>query len=95
MYYCLPRPSECPSHNDNYAFWNNAGSFRNDQELEQWPGAHRITKIFEIGSRLTGTPRRDLFFMPIWGSLPYSTRHWKEEDGSINTDNPISEGLIV
>lgn len=79
----------------DYAFWNDAGSFRDDQEFEQWPGAHRILEIFETGSRLTGTPRRDLFFMPIWSSPPDSMMHWKEEDGPINTDNSISEGLIA
>jgi len=77
-----------------YAFWNDAGSFRGDQEFDQWPGAYRVPEIFEIGSRLTGTPRKDLLFMPIWGSPPYSMRHWKEEDGPISTDNAISEGLI-
>ena len=78
-----------------YAFWNDAGSFRDDQEFEEWPGAHRVPEIFEIGSRLTGTPRKDLFFMPIWGAPPYSMRHWKEEDGPIDTNNAISEGLIA
>ena len=79
----------------DYAFWNDAGSFRDDQEFDQWPGSHRVPEIFEVGSRLTGTPRKDLFFMPIWGSPPYWMKHWKEEDGPINTDNPISEGLIL
>ena len=78
----------------DYAFWNDAGSFRADQEFDQWPGAYRVPEIFEIGSRLTGTPRKDLFFMPIWGSIPYSMRFWKEEDGPIDTRNAISEGLI-
>lgn len=78
----------------DYAFWNDAGSFRDEQEFDQWPGARRIPEIFEIGSRLTGTPRKDLFFMPIWGSPPYSMRSWKEKDGPINTDNAISEGLV-
>jgi len=78
----------------DYAFWNDAGSFRDDQEFDQWPGSRRVPEIFEVGSRLTGTPRNDLFFMPIWGSPPYSMRFWKEEDGPINTGSPISEGLI-
>ena len=79
----------------DYAFWNDAGSFRDDQEFGQWPGAYRVPEIFEIGSRLTGTPRKDLLFMPIWGSPPRSMRYWKEEDGPINTVNPVSEGLIL
>jgi hypothetical protein len=73
----------------DYAFWNDAGSFRDDQEFDQWPGAHRIPEIFEIGSRhLTGTSRKDLFFMPIWGSPPTFDGAWKEEDGPINTATP-------
>jgi hypothetical protein len=79
----------------DYAFWNDAGSFRDDQEFEQWPGAHRISEIFKIGSNLTGTPRRDLFFIPIWGSPPYSMSRWMEEDGPIDTGNSISEGSIA
>ena len=77
----------------DYAFWNDAGSFRDDQEFDQWPGAHRVPEIFEIGSRLTGTPRKDLFFMPISGPPPYSMRFWKEKDGPKNAGNAISEGL--
>jgi len=79
----------------DYAFWNDAGSFRDEQEFDQWPGARRIPEIFEIGSRLTGTLRKDLFFMPIWGSPPYSMRSWKEEDGPVDTGNAISEGLFT
>jgi len=77
----------------DYAFWNDAGSFRDNQEFDRWPGAYRIPEIFEIGSRLTGTSREDLLFMPIWGSPPFSMRYWKEEDGPLNTRRPVSEGL--
>jgi hypothetical protein len=79
----------------DYAFWNDAGSFRDDQAFDKWPGAHRVPEIFEIGSRLTGTPHKDLFFIPIWGSPPLTMMFWKEEDGPINTRNPISEGLKI
>ena len=79
----------------DYAFWNDAGSFRDDQEFDRWPGAYRIPEIFETGSRLTGTSVKDLFFMPIWGSPPWSMRYWTEEDGPINTRTPISEGLEI
>jgi len=76
----------------DYAFWCDAGSFRLNQEFEQWPGAYRIPEIFGTGSRLTGTPSKDLLFMPLWGSPPHSMSDWKEEDGPINTPDAISEG---
>jgi len=79
----------------DYAFWSDAGCFRSDQEFEQWPGAYRVPEIFGTGSRLTGTPLKDLLFMPIWGAPPHSMNDWKEEDGPINTPDAVSEGLVA
>ena len=79
----------------DYAFWNDAGSFRDDQDYGYWPGAYRVPEIFELGSRMTGTPRKDLIFMPIWGIHPPRLASWKEEDGPVDISDSLSEGSIA
>ena len=78
-----------------WAFWNDAGSFRDDQEFTAWPDRHRISEIFLEGSRLTGTRVKDLFFMPIWDSPGDDLKGWQEDDGPIQPHGSVSEGGFI
>jgi len=78
-----------------WAFWNDAGSFRDDQEFTAWPDRHRISDIFREGSRLAGTRAKDLFFMPIWDSPGDDLKGWQEDDGPIQSPNSVSEGKLI
>jgi hypothetical protein len=73
----------------DYVFWNDAGSFREDNVYKIWPHPSRIDEIWKEGSRLSGTKAEDLLFFPIQHP-PYSARNWNEDMGPIDTD--FSEG---
>jgi len=75
-----------------WAFWNDAGSFRDDQEFTVWPDQHRIREIFLEGSNLTGTRAKDLLFMPIWNSPGDELKGWQEDDGPVQPHDSVSEG---
>lgn len=82
-------------HNYDYAFWNDAGSFRDHQEFSDWPNAMRISQIFNEGTELTGTPKEDLFFQPIWDGPGDKLKNWKESDGPVDVGNSYSEGELI
>jgi len=73
-----------------YAFWSDAGSFRDNQQYGDWPDARRVEEIWRTGSALTGTAKEDLIFYPMVLSPPPYSRHWVESDGPIDID--FSEG---
>ncbi|KAJ7729708.1 hypothetical protein DFH07DRAFT_994850 [Mycena maculata] len=65
--------------NYDYAFWNDAGSFRSTHNFTDWPS---LTQ----GSALTGQKQEDLLFCRV----PHpSHRYWQEDMGPI--DNYFSE----
>ena len=78
-----------------WAFWNDAGSFRDGQQFTAWPDRHRISEIFLEGSRLTGTRVKDLFFMPIWDSPGDDMKGWQEDDGPVQSPGSVSEGESI
>lgn len=82
-------------HNYDYAFWNDAGSFRDGQEFFRWPNGRRISEIFDEGNRLTGTPKEDLFFQPIWDSHAKELKKWQESDGPVEAGHTVSEGKLI
>ena len=86
------RNSKAKGFDFTWAFWNDAGSFRDDQKFTAWPDRHQISEIFHGGSRLTGMRTKDLFFMPIWDSPGYDLKGWQEDDGPIQSRSSVSEG---
>lgn len=74
----------------DYAFWNDAGSFRSDHKYADWPSAERVDAIWREGARLNGAPEDDLIFFPIWDTPHASMKHWTERMGPV--DNEFSEG---
>jgi len=78
-----------------WAFWNDAGSFRDGQQFTAWPDRHRISEIFVEGSRLTGTRTTDLFFMPIWDGPGEDMKGWQEDDGPVQSRGSVSEGESI
>ena len=78
--------------NYDYSFWNDAGSFRKNHRYEEWPDPGRLEQIWEEGSRLTGTQKRDLIFMPIFQPPDKRLKHWQEGMGPIANSVQFSEG---
>jgi hypothetical protein len=76
----------------DYAFWTDAGSFRDPHSYTLWPDPIRIREVWEEGSKGSGTSVDELLFFPMWG-LPHSSmKFWSEDIGPINSDSAFSEG---
>jgi hypothetical protein len=74
----------------DYAFWNDAGSFRNFHTYFDWPDPSRVDAIWKKGSELSGEKEEDLLFFPITGVPDSSLKFWREDMGPI--DSEMSEG---
>jgi hypothetical protein len=77
-----------------YAFWNDAESFRDNQTQMsiggEWPDVRRVEEIWREGSELTEMPKEDLLFLPIRGVPHASMKHWNEMMGPF--DSSFSQG---
>ncbi|KAJ3487741.1 hypothetical protein NLJ89_g11686 [Agrocybe chaxingu] len=74
----------------DYVFWNDAGSFREDNVYTDWPDGERVQRIWEEGSRATGTSQEELIFFPMYWKPPADAKGWTEGAGPVDSD--ISEG---
>lgn len=80
-----------PSHpRYKYAFWTDAGSFRDSHVYTAWPDPARVEEVWEEGSRESGTKKEDLLFFPMWGPPHNSMQFWGPGMGPV--DNEFSEG---
>lgn len=77
----------------DYAFWNDAGSFRNQHKYVKWPDSNRVERVWEEGSKLSGTPKEDLLFFPMYSTPHASMQYWQEGMGPV--DNEFSEGVSL
>lgn len=78
----------------DYSFWNDAGSFRRNHRYNDWPSPGRVEQIWEEGSRLTGTQKKDLMFMPIFELPDKKLKDWQEGMGPIANSVQFSEGAF-
>lgn len=76
-----------------YAFWNDAGSFRKPHQYTAWPDATRIKEVWTEGGKTSGTRPEDLFFIPIYGLPHGSMQYWNEGLGPV--DSEFSEGTTL
>lgn len=77
----------------DYAFWNDAGSFRAEHVYGKWPNERRVSEVFQVGSELSGTVKEDLIFYAVSSAPPPSAGNWVESDGPLDTlDRDFSEG---
>ncbi|KAJ6557233.1 hypothetical protein DFH09DRAFT_1248204 [Mycena vulgaris] len=67
-----------------YAFWNDAGSFRSTHNFTDWPSAARVHEIWREGSALTGEKEEDLLFYPVCRVPNPSFRYWQERTGPVD-----------
>lgn len=75
----------------DYAFWNDPGSFRKEEhQYRYWPSPLKVVELWDEGSRLTGTNKDDLIFVPIFDVPHSSLSMWTENMGPI--DSKLSEG---
>lgn len=75
----------------DYAFWNDAGSFRHEHRYQNWPDAGRVEGVFHEGSELTKTNQEDLILFPIAVMPDKDVAAWQEDMGPV--DNEFSEGV--
>ncbi|TFK50758.1 hypothetical protein OE88DRAFT_1680547 [Heliocybe sulcata] len=73
-----------------YAFWNDAGSFRADHKYAEWPSRERVDAVWREGAQLNDASEDELIFFPIWDTPDPSMEYWTEVMGPV--DNEFSEG---
>lgn len=78
--------------NVQYVFWNDAGSFRQKQDFTRWPALERVEEVFTAGAEISGTPKDELFFMPMWDVPKDPLRNWTPLEGPKEYESAISEG---
>ncbi|KAA1475363.1 hypothetical protein DENSPDRAFT_860780 [Dentipellis sp. KUC8613] len=76
----------------DYAFWNDAGSFREEHTYVGWPDGRRVDQVFRQAARLSGTPQDEIVFFPLWWAPERHSeeRWWVEARGPI--DMTFAEG---
>ncbi|KDR69864.1 hypothetical protein GALMADRAFT_77116 [Galerina marginata CBS 339.88] len=85
------RTLKAKGENYEFAFWNDAASFRNpEHQYRDWPSSGRLQEVWEEGSQLTGTAKEDLVFVPVFDAPHTTMSFWSENMGPI--DNKFSEG---
>lgn len=81
--------------NVEYAFWNDAGSFRDQQDFVHWPAPERVDEIFADGARLSSMHKDELFFMPMWDVPRDDLRNWTPLEGPKEYGGSVSEGQPI
>jgi len=78
----------------DYAFWNDAGSFRGRHQYRDWPNSRRVDNVWRIGGEIAGkADSEDLMFFPLTGMFDENSKDWTEHDGPVDRD--ISEGMFL
>ena len=75
-----------------YAFWNDAGTLRQQQDFSDWPALERVDEIFTEGAELSGMHKDELLFMPMWDVPKEDLRNWTPLEGPKEYGGAISEG---
>lgn len=78
--------------NVEYVFWNDAGSFREEQDFNRWPALERVEEVFSAGAEISGLPKDELFFIPLWDVPKEPLRNWTPLEGPKEYENSVSEG---
>ncbi|KAF8898223.1 hypothetical protein CPB84DRAFT_1780619 [Gymnopilus junonius] len=73
-----------------YAFWNDAGSFRREHTYTLWPDPLTVDRIWKTATLDNGKKEDEFLFFPIAALPPGNVRNWKEDMGPVDYD--ISEG---
>lgn len=81
--------------NVEYAFWNDAGSFRLKQDFNRWPALERIEEVFTTGAEISSMPKDDLFFMAMWDVPKDPLRDWTPLEGPKEYESAVSEGQFL
>jgi hypothetical protein len=73
-----------------YAFWHDAGSFRDAHKYVEWPSPERVEVVWKEGSALSGENPEDLMFFPVAGMPPTALKTWAQPHGPVDVE--FSEG---
>lgn len=71
----------------DYAFWVDAGSFREEHAFNEWPDPGRVDEVFEQSGK-----GEDAILFPIFDPPRSRFRKWKEDQGPV--DDEVSEGAF-
>jgi len=74
----------------DFAFWSDAGSFREKHPYTEWPSLTRLNEVWDAGDKLSDVSKDDLVFIPASRGPHTSMIFWTEAMGPI--DNGISIG---
>jgi len=74
----------------DFAFWSDAGSFREQHVYTEWPSLARLNEVWEAGYKLSDISKDNLIFVPASHGPYTSMIFWTEAMGPI--DNDISIG---
>lgn len=71
----------------DYAFWVDAGSFREEHSFQEWPDAERVEEVFDQSGK-----GGEAILFPIFDPPRSRFRAWQEEMGPV--DDEVSEGAF-
>ncbi|KAF9524978.1 hypothetical protein CPB83DRAFT_860346 [Crepidotus variabilis] len=77
----------------DFAFWSDAGSFRQSNVYTEWPSLHRLHNVFSAATFLPSvlsTAPDELIFIPSSKPPHTSMKFWSEEMGPIDNDISIA-----
>lgn len=74
----------------DYAFWSDAGSFRQAHGYRSWPDVDRLNEVWAQGMKQTPKEANELLFFPMWDPPNPTMQFWQEGMGPL--DNEFSEG---
>ena len=74
----------------DFAFWSDAGSFREENVYTEWPSPTRLQEIWEETGNFSKTPKEDLIFIPSSRGPHPSMKFWTEAMGPIDNDISIA-----
>ena len=89
--YFLAQATRNTENKYDYAFWVDAGSFREQHTYTKWPDPSRVNEIFTEGRKESGQREENLILFSIQRLPDVSMLLWKDNMGPI--DNDFSEGM--
>ncbi|KAH7921432.1 hypothetical protein BV22DRAFT_998305, partial [Leucogyrophana mollusca] len=75
-----------------FAFWIDAGSFRDSHSYVDWPDHEKVKEVWNGLKEMqeSGTSDRELILIPMWDAPGSQFREWEESMGPVDTE--FSEG---
>ncbi|KAF8058549.1 hypothetical protein FPV67DRAFT_508666 [Lyophyllum atratum] len=79
----------------DYAFWTDAGSFREEHAYRAWPDPARVEEVFRAGKEGGGNLKEDPVFFPLFTVPGRKEYGWRVERGPVDMDFSEGEFALV